>query len=54
MHLIELQRRLMRHDIADRVEGRIHRAIAGRLAGVMLAIHIHGQDRLSAARRFRR
>ena len=45
MHLVELQRRLMRHERPNRSEDRVHRTVASRLRGDVLTIDIECQGR---------
>src|SRR6478752_2718098 len=45
MHLVELERRLMRHERPDRPEDGVHRTVAGRLGGDVLAIDVERQRR---------
>ena len=43
MHLVELERGLVRHQRADRLEDRVHRTVAGRLRGDVLALDVEGE-----------
>src|SRR5262245_8617710 len=45
-HLVERQTRLVRHDFLDSYEGRINRAVAGRLVGLLLAVDLERDGRL--------